>query len=68
MLVDPATLEGWHEARLPEESRALMKIGANVVNAEKSLPATSPARTAVVQAATVGTRLLVSFCKYLLIT
>lgn len=52
---DDALLQGWHEARLAPESRALLQIGSNLVQAEKSLPETSPAHTAILQATTIGT-------------
>jgi hypothetical protein len=56
---DPDLLESWHEARLLPESQALMQIGSNIVEAEKSLPKTSPAHTSILQASTIGMFMLV---------
>jgi hypothetical protein len=44
----------WHESRIDKSKQALMDIGMNIVVAEKTLPKTSPARTALIQAATAG--------------
>jgi hypothetical protein len=53
-IVHPEYHDAWHLHSLDNDTKALLGIGENLVNAEKTLPKTSPSHTVFSMTATEG--------------
>ena len=54
MIVHPAYHSKWHWHCLSNDTKTLVGIGENMIEAEKTLPKTLPTHTVLVQTATEG--------------